>query len=79
MTLPITTFLAGIMGLLLVVLSARVISARWAESGDGGSGIIERRMRGQANFTEYVPVALVLFALLEFYNVNELFLMILAA
>lgn len=84
MTLPITTILAGVMGLLLLLLSARVIGARFASSGQEGSDekaaedTLTRRMRGQGNFIEYVPTVLILFALLELQNFNDLFLAVLA-
>ena len=66
--MPITMLYAGALGLVLLVLSARVIQARGATKvymGDGGNELMLRRMRGQANFVEYVPMALILMALLE--------------
>ena len=79
MALTITTVLAGLMGFLLLVLGARVVAARRAGSGDDTSEkIVARRMRGQANFVEYVPLALILFALLEYQGANSLFLAALA-
>ena len=66
--MPITMLYAGLLSLLLLVLSYRVIQARGATKvfiGDGGNELMIRRMRGQANFVEYVPMALILLALLE--------------
>lgn len=77
MTLPITTLLAGIMGLLFVVLSVRVIQARQSTSvalGDGGDKLLTRRMRGHANFCEYAPIGIVLLGLLEYQQSNPLLL-----
>ena len=65
-------FYAGLNGLILLGLSAHVIRVRGAEKvsiGDGGSPALVRAMRGQANFSEYVPFALIgliLLALLGF-------------
>ena len=66
--MPITMLYAGALGLVLLALSARVIQARGATKvymGDGGNELMLRRMRGQANFVEYVPMALILMGLLE--------------
>ena len=80
MSLPVTSVLAGFLALVLVVLSARVIGARQSAPDDEPENdLVTRRIRGQANFCEYVPVALVLFALLELQGFNTLVLAILAA
>ena len=68
MPFPITALYAGIAALLLVALSLRVIRARYAtrvEIGDGGDPGLTRRIRAQANFVEYVPLALIVVALVE--------------
>jgi uncharacterized membrane protein YecN with MAPEG domain len=65
----ITMLYGGALGLILLVLSARVIQARGATKvfmGDGGNELMIRRMRGQANFVEYVPMVLILMGLLEY-------------
>jgi len=67
--MPITMLYAGALALVLLVLSFRVIQARGTTKvfmGDGGNELMIRRMRGQANFVEYVPMILVLLALLEY-------------
>jgi len=67
--MPITMLYAGALSLVLLVLSIRVIQARGATKvfmGDGGNELMVRRMRGQANFVEYVPMVLILMALLEY-------------
>ena len=80
MTLPITTILAGGLGLWLVILSSRVIVARQPNPDNQDTeNVLSRRIRGQANFVEYVPTALILFALLEFREFDSIFLAVLAA
>jgi uncharacterized protein len=66
--MPITMLYAGALALVLLVLSIRVIQARGQTKvfmGDGGNELMVRRMRGQANFVEYVPMVLILLGLLE--------------
>ncbi len=53
----------GLLALLLVVLSVRVIQLRYrykVEIGDGGVPELQRAIRAHANFIEYVPIALLL-------------------
>lgn len=53
----------GLLALLLVFLSVRVIQLRYrykAEIGDGGAPELQRAIRAHANFIEYVPLALLL-------------------
>lgn len=67
--LEVTTFTAAICGLIYLVLSYRVSQTRMAEKiamGDGGNANLIARMRTQANFGEYVPIILILMALIEF-------------
>lgn len=82
MMLPITTLLAGGLGLWLIVLSARVVSIRRKKRisiGYGNDEELHRRQRGHANLIEYAPLTLVLFALAEFQQQNIYFLCLLAA
>jgi uncharacterized protein len=68
MAVPITALWAGLLGVLLLALSARVIQARVSEKvniGDGGNALLLQRIRVQGNFAEYVPLILVLMLLLE--------------
>ena len=65
---PITSVIAAIFGVMLVVLSLRVGLLRSKEQIwvlDGGNEELTRRMRAQGNFIEYVPLALLLIALIE--------------
>ncbi|HCS29258.1 MAG TPA: glutathione S-transferase [Spongiibacteraceae bacterium] len=63
-----TALYAGLSGILLLALSSRVVNARRTHSigiGDGGNDELMRAIRVQANFTEYVPLILVLILLIE--------------
>ena len=64
----ITALYAGLLGLMLVYLSARVVLGRnkyKVDIGDGGHAPLARAIRTQANFIEYVPLALLLILVLE--------------
>ena len=67
--MPLATSLyAGLLGLLFVALSLRVIRVRRDRGvvlGDAGDARLQRAVRVHANFAEYTPLALVLIALLE--------------
>jgi uncharacterized protein len=67
--LTITPLYAGLLALLYFVLSYRIITLRAGPGGpslgDGGNPVLLRRMRAHGNFAEYVPMILVLIALLE--------------
>lgn len=66
---------AALLGLIFVYLSMRVIKARRQEKvavGTGGNLIVERAMRVHANFAEYVPFTLLLFAFVEQKGVHPL-------
>ena len=66
--MPITALYASLLVPIFIVLCARVIRVRKGERvsvGDGGSASLLRRMRVQANFAEYVPLALILMAVAE--------------
>ena len=62
----ITAIYAGLLGLILLGLSIKVIGERRRTGiaiGDGDNALLRRRMRVQANFCEYAPIAVVLIAL----------------
>jgi uncharacterized protein len=66
--MPITALYAGLLTVLLLVLTVRVIGRRRAkrvEIGDGADTDLLRRMRVHANFVEYTPYALILMGLAE--------------
>ena len=64
----VTPLYAGILVLWFLVLSVRVIKHRGHTKiflSDGGNVGMTRIIRGHANFAEYVPLALLLMAMLE--------------
>lgn len=64
--MSITPLYAGLLAILFLVLSIRVIQKRTHVSlGDGGDPELLRRIRGHGNFAEYVPLMLLMMALLE--------------
>lgn len=68
MGLTITALYAGLLALVLMGLSIWVITNRGRHKvgiGDGGNAEMARAMRVQGNFIEYVPLCLILIAVLE--------------
>ncbi len=68
MDLHITSALAGAAAIFLVLLSLPVATRRRATKqsfGDGGDAAFNRQIRAQANFIEYVPLAIIGIGLLE--------------
>ena len=64
----VTALYAGLLALWYLVLSIRVIRMRGTARinlGDGGDPAMLRRIRAHANFSEYVPLCLLLMTLLE--------------
>lgn len=64
----VTPLYAGLLTLLFLLLSARVVRRRGSAKvslGDGGDTGMLRAIRGHANFAEYVPLALLLMLILE--------------
>src|SRR4029078_8132195 len=78
---------AAIFAIMLVALSLRVARTRGnvrVAIGDGGNKLLLRAIRVQGNFTEYVPMALLLFLFVELQGwprwlVHGLCLVLLAA
>lgn len=69
--MTVTPIYAGLLALLYFVLSYRIITMRGPGGpslGDGGNPVLLRRIRAHGNFAEYVPMILVLIALLELSN-----------
>lgn len=72
MAAPITALYAALSGVLLLVLAALVVRARWATRtalGTGADPRMERAVRVHANFVEYVPLTLLLLLLAEINGV----------
>lgn len=68
MILPISLTAAAAAAFINLWLGIRVGQVRTSEKvsvGDGGNEKVIRRMRAQANFTEYTPFVLILIALIE--------------
>lgn len=66
--LPVTSSVAALAAVVLVALSIRVSLARMRAGvriGLGEDETLLRRARAQGNFTEYVPLALILLGLAE--------------
>ncbi|MDN3563954.1 MAPEG family protein [Paeniroseomonas aquatica] len=66
--MPITALYAALLGLVFVALTLQVVRARMRSKvllGTGGDRLLERAVRAHANFSEFVPLILVLLALAE--------------
>lgn len=67
--MEITMLYAGVLAIGFLALSVRVVQMRSGKTGiglgDGGNSEMLRRMRGHANFAEYVPLILIMMAMLE--------------
>ena len=79
MALPVTTtsVYAALLAILFLALSIRVMLERrraHVSFGEGTSETLKRRIRAQANFTEYAPIALILMALLELQGAGSFML-----
>ncbi len=75
-----TAFYAGILAILFIVLSFRVIAKRnqyKVALGSDGQALLERAIRVHANFAEYVPFALLLMFLAEYSGLAPVYLHIL--
>lgn len=72
----VTPVYAGLLTLLFVVLSLRVVYRRQAgiSLGDGGDMKMLRVIRGHGNFAEYVPLSLLLLAIMELSQFSNYFL-----
>lgn len=82
MELPITSALAGAAAIFLVLLSFPIANRRRASKvpfGDAGDERFTRLIRAQANFVEYVPLALVAIGLVEMGGASQLLVCGLAA
>ncbi|MEO0500716.1 MAG: MAPEG family protein [Pseudomonadota bacterium] len=78
----ITMGTAAILTLILLVLSYRVSQVRLAKKvnlGDADDPVLIARIRAHGNFTEYVPMLLILILLIELAGGNRTGLMVVAA
>ncbi|MDX1734527.1 MAG: MAPEG family protein [Halioglobus sp.] len=77
----ITILFAAIFGLLHVVFTLRVGGYRFKSGvslGDGGDEALLKRIRGHANFTENVPIGLLLILLNELTGLASQYVMAMA-
>ncbi len=68
MELTIVPSYAAVLGLGMIMLSLRVIRIRRKSKvamGDRGEPVLERAIRVHGNFSEYVPLAIILLAFVE--------------
>lgn len=66
--MTVSMITASLLGILLLFLSGYVVAGRVKfkiDIGDGGNEQMRQRIRTQANFVEYVPLALILIMLVE--------------
>jgi len=90
--IPITLGTAGILGIFYVVISLRVTAARWKTKislgedtqpasfgAEGAISPLRIAIRTHANFSEYVPIALILLGGIEAAGANHTLCLILAA
>lgn len=71
--LNVTPLYAGLLALIFLWLSANVVRGRYLHRvsvGDGGEKDMVKRMRAQANFSEYAPLGLILLAMAELQGLN---------
>ncbi|MFT5573462.1 MAG: putative membrane protein YecN with MAPEG domain [Cryomorphaceae bacterium] len=72
--MPITPLFAALFGLIYIVLSLGVVRVRMGEKislGQGSSAELEIAVRIHANFSEYVPLSLLLLWFLESISFNS--------
>lgn len=75
--LAITGLYTSLLAILLIVLSFNVSRLRLKHKvsiGSDGVRALEKAIRIQANFVEYVPLALIMLAVLELTGITELWL-----
>ena len=73
----VTALYAGLLGLIFAVLSGRVMLWRFSSgvvAGDGGHESKAAMIRAHANFFEYVPICLVMLAVLELNGMSSAWL-----
>lgn len=78
----VSSLYASLNGLIYVALSINVIRKRWKfkqSLGDGGESILRKAIRVHGNFSEYVPLALVLLGFLELNQVQTIWLHIIGS
>jgi len=80
--LTITALYASLLALLFLALSFNIIRLRFKLKvgvGDGGEKTLTKAIRAHGNFSEYIPLALILLASYELSGADALWLHILGA
>jgi uncharacterized membrane protein YecN with MAPEG domain len=78
----VTPIYAGLLAMLYLVLSYRVVQMRgpgMPSLGDGGNEALMRRIRGHGNFAEYVPFLVLMLGILELGHLPDAWLHALGA
>ena len=73
-SLPVTALYAALSAFLVIALAANVVRYRLTKHvslGDGGHKEVNRAIRAHGNTVEYVPLALILMALLELNGASD--------
>jgi len=81
-SLPITGLYAGLLTVLFIGLSINIIRLRYKYKtgiGDGGNEMLAKAIRVHGNFSEYIPLALLLLGIYEINGASPLWLHILGA
>lgn len=75
----VTPLYTGLLALLYLVLSYRIIILRGqgVSFGDGGNPVLLRRIRAHGNFAEYVPLIIIMIGILELSHLPEIILHVL--
>ncbi len=77
MSIEVTAFFTAILALVQIFFTMRVIKVRFKKNislGDGGDSDLLKRIRSHANFTETVPIALLLLLLNELSGLSTTWL-----
>lgn len=73
--LPVTSFFAALAALGLTVLSLLVVWRRFRQripfGGEQDDKLLRRRVRAHGNFIEYVPLGLIVLALIEYQGAGK--------
>ncbi|GAC1373877.1 MAG: MAPEG family protein [Aquirhabdus sp.] len=75
----VTPLYTGLLSLLYLILSYRIIVLRGqgVSFGDGGNPVLLRRIRAHGNFAEYVPLILIMIGILELSHLPTVLLHVL--
>lgn len=78
---PITTLSSSVLALIFIAMSIKIIKLRYTHQiaiGHGEHSDLERSIRAHSNFSEYVPLALILMLCAEANQANRLVLSLFA-